>query len=163
MRTITFLSRRGILGCALTLAAYHHSALTNFLNILQDLHHYEEPSFFLEQFNFFDNWQEETNNQNVTIFVGEYSVFSVDTPSGKINFSDPIGEHVFYPQLLSAIAESVYLLAMERNPNVVRMSSYAPSFQNFNWVSLPSALAYTLSLHHSVQLDSESTRIYRQS
>lgn len=71
----------------------------------------------------------------MTIFAGEYSVFSVDEPTGAINFSDPVGLHIFYPELLSAIAESVYLLAMERNPNVVKMSSYAPSFQNFNWVS----------------------------
>ena len=106
-----------------------------------DYHTYDEPSFFLDKFNFFDNWQQETGNINVTIFAGEYSVFSVDTPSGSINFSDPIGEHIFYPELLSAVVEAVYLLAMERNPNVVKMSSYAPSLQNFNWVGfLPLSL-----------------------
>ena len=78
----------------------------------------------------------------MTIFAGEYSVFSVDEPTGKINFSDPTGLHIFYPELLSAIAEAVYLLAMERNPNVVRMSSYAPSFQNFNWVSTLGKIGY---------------------
>ena len=56
-----------------------------------DYHTYDEPSFFLSQFNFFDNWQEVNNASGVTVFAGEYSVFEVDTPSGKINFSDPTG------------------------------------------------------------------------
>ena len=51
-----------------------------------------------------------------------------------MNYSNPVDQQIPYPQLLSAIAESVYLIAAERNPNVVRMSSYAPSSQNFNWV-----------------------------
>lgn len=98
-----------------------------------DYHTYAEPSFFLDSFNFFDNWQQETGNEDVTILVGEYSVFQVDTPTGVNNFSDPVGTHIFFPELLSAVAEAVYLIAMERNPNVVKMSSYAPSFGNFNW------------------------------
>jgi len=69
----------------------------------------------------------------VTIFVGEYSVFSVDTPSGNIKFSDPVGEHILYPEIISTIAEAVCLLAMECSPNVVKMSSYVPSLQRFNW------------------------------
>ena len=52
-----------------------------------DYHTYDEPSFFLDSFNFFDNWQEDTGNQDVTILAGEYSVFEVDEPTGKINFS----------------------------------------------------------------------------
>ncbi|MCJ1322698.1 hypothetical protein MMC15_008047 [Xylographa vitiligo] len=97
-----------------------------------DTHNYQEPSFFLEEFNNFDNWQEQTNNPNVTILLGEYSVYSVDNPSGIVNYSNPASEHVPYPRLLSAIAESVYLLGAERNPNTVKMSSYAPSFANLN-------------------------------
>jgi len=38
-----------------------------------------------------------------------------------------------YPRLLSAIAEGVYLLAAERNPNTVKMTSYAPSLMNRDW------------------------------
>ena len=33
----------------------------------------------------------------------------------------------------AAIAEGVYLLGAERNPNVVKMSAYAPSFANLNF------------------------------
>ena len=48
-----------------------------------DRHHYEEPHFYLDQYHFYDNWQQETNNTDVKIFLGEYSVFQVDTPDGE--------------------------------------------------------------------------------
>lgn len=116
-----------------------------------DLHHYEEPTFFLENFNFFDNWQESTGNENVTIFIGEYSVIQRDTPSGVVNFTDTYPAHIAYPQLLSAVAESVYLIGAERNPNVVKMSSYAPSFQNFNWFNwTPDLVGFTANPNETV-------------
>ena len=98
-----------------------------------DTHHYEDASYFLDNFNFYDNFQEDTNNTNVTVFIGEYSMFQIDTPSGYINFSRPLGIHTFYPTLEAAIAEGVYLLGAERNPDVVKMSAYAPSFANLNY------------------------------
>ena len=97
-----------------------------------DTHHYEEPSFFLKSFNFWDNWQQETGNEDVTVLVGEYSVYQIDTPDGVVNYSNPADEHITYPRLISAIAESVYLLGAERNPNTVKMTCYAPSFENYN-------------------------------
>lgn len=109
-----------------------------------DTHHYEEPSFFIDRFDEFDNWQQTYNTSGIDVFIGEYSVFQVDTPSGVVNFSDPIGEHVFYPSLLAAIGEAVYLLGAERNPNVVKLSSYAPSFQNLNWYNwTPNLVQFT--------------------
>ena len=36
-----------------------------------DTHHYEPPAFFIDSFDFWDNWQEATNNSDVTVFVGE--------------------------------------------------------------------------------------------
>ncbi|OAP61974.1 hypothetical protein AYL99_04177 [Fonsecaea erecta] len=98
-----------------------------------DTHHYEDASFFVEGFDFYDHWQEDTDNPNVTIFVGEYSMYQIDTPSGYINYSRPPDIHIFYPTLEAAIAEGVYLLGAERNPNVVKMSAYAPSFANLNY------------------------------
>lgn len=125
-----------------------------------DYHTYSEPSFFLSSFNFFDNWQQATGNEDVTIFVGEYSVFQVDTPTGVNNFSDPVGTHIFFPELLSAVAEAVYLIAMERNPNVVRMSSYAPSFGNFNWYNwTPNLISFDALPNNTVL----STSYYLQS
>ncbi|KAK6373358.1 hypothetical protein LTS17_008378 [Exophiala oligosperma] len=109
-----------------------------------DTHHYEEPSYFIEHFDFFDNWQESTGNADVTVFVGEYSVFQVDTPDGVVNYSMPLGEHIFYPTLMAAIGEGVYLLGAERNPNVVKMSAYAPSLVNLNWQNwTPDLVAFT--------------------
>jgi hypothetical protein len=96
---------------------------------------------------------QETNNTNVTIFIGEYSVFQVDTPSGVLNFSDPPDTHIFYPRLLSAIAESVYLLGAERNPNVVKLSSYAPSLQNWNWYNwTPNLIAFDADPNHTLKV-----------
>jgi alpha-L-arabinofuranosidase len=116
-----------------------------------DTHHYEPPAFFIDGFDFYDNWQEATNNTNVTIFLGEYSVFQIDTPSEIDDFSDPPDIHIFYPRLLSAIAEGVYLLGAERNPNVVKLSSYAPSLQNWNWYNwTPNLIAFDADPLHTV-------------
>jgi alpha-N-arabinofuranosidase len=116
-----------------------------------DTHHYETPTFFLESFDFWDNWQEATNNTGVKIFIGEYSVFQIDTPSGVVNFSDPTGIHIFYPELVSAIAEAVYLIGAERNPSTVTMTSYAPSFQNLNWYNwTPNLVAFTANPNQTI-------------
>ncbi len=116
-----------------------------------DTHHYEEPSFFLKQFDYFDNWQENTNNTNVTVFIGEYSVFQVDTPDGVVNYSMPLDTHIFNPKLLAAIGEGVYLIGAERNPNVVKMTAYAPSFVNLNHINwTPDLVAFTANHDETV-------------
>lgn len=99
-----------------------------------DTHHYEEPSYFVRNFDFYDNWQERENLTDVGIFVGEYSVLQIDTPAGDVVFNQPYPEdlHVNYPRLLSALAEAVYAIGLERNPNVARFGAYAPSLQNLN-------------------------------
>lgn len=97
-----------------------------------DTHHYQEPKYFLDNFNYYDNWQARTNNTGVGVFLGEYSVFQIDTPSGNIIWTKPNPNRITFPRLVSAIGEGVYALGGERNPGVVRMSSYAPSLQNLN-------------------------------
>lgn len=110
---------------------------------MRDYHTYSEPSWFLSQFNQWDNWQQETNNTNVTVLLGEYSVIQIDTFNGTIDFSFPPDIHIQYPRLLSAIGEGVYALGAERNPNVVKMSSYAPSLENRNFVNwTPDMISY---------------------
>lgn len=118
-----------------------------------DTHHYEQPHYFLDNFNFYDNWQVTTNNTGVGVFLGEFSVFEVDTPSGSVNWSDTAGPtHVFYPRLLSAIAESVYALGGERNPGTVWFSSYAPSLQNLNWFNwTPNMITFTAKHSETVR------------
>jgi len=102
---------------------------------MYDYHTYQEPSWFVDNFNHWDNWQVETNNTDVTVLLGEYSCIQIDTPDQQVNYSFPANEHIQYPRLLSALAESLYLISAERNPNTVKMSSYAPSLANRNFVN----------------------------
>lgn len=116
-----------------------------------DTHHYETPTYFLKEFDFYDNWQEDTGNEGVQIFVGEYSVFQIDTPSGEVNFSRPADVHIEFPQLLSIISEGVYLLGIERNPDVVRLTGYAPSFCNLNSIDWdPDLVSFTADYNQTV-------------
>ena len=131
-----------------------------------DTHHYTDPTYYRDSFDFYDNWQETTDNSNVTIFIGEYSVFQLDTPSHFINFSDPADVHVFYPNMIAATGEAVYLLASERNPNVVKMSAYAPSLANLNsYAWTPNVSEYTiLTLVFGAHIDiSQDGDFHRQS
>ncbi|EXJ76318.1 uncharacterized protein A1O5_00826 [Cladophialophora psammophila CBS 110553] len=60
-------------------------------------------------------------------------MYQIDTASGHVNYSWAPDIHIFYPTLAAAIAEGLYLLSAERNPNFVKMSAYAPSFANLNY------------------------------
>jgi len=99
--------------------------------VMYDAHHYEEPQFFLKNFNFWDNWRIREKKPGVGVLLGEYSVFQSDTPSKQIVWDKAKNQniHYKYPRLMSAIAEGVYAMGGERNPNTVWMSSYAPSLQ----------------------------------
>lgn len=121
-----------------------------------DKHDYQTPSFFLENFDLFDNWQEEVApNPNVTVFIGESSVFQYDTPSGYVNFSFPEDIHIFYPNMISAIGEGVYLLGAERNPDTVKLSTYAPSLANLNWENwTPNLVSFTANPDETVKSSS---------
>ncbi|KAI9806545.1 MAG: hypothetical protein M1833_003732 [Piccolia ochrophora] len=99
---------------------------------MYDAHDYREPKWFLENFGRWDNWQEETNNSDITVFLGEYSVFGIDEPDQLVNFSNPLEEHIFFPRIVSAVAEGTYAIGAERNPNTVRLQSYAPAIANLN-------------------------------
>ncbi|KAF2222304.1 glycoside hydrolase superfamily [Elsinoe ampelina] len=116
-----------------------------------DFHQYQEPSWFLENFDQWDNWQQDTNNTEVTVLLGEYSAIQIDTPDGVVNYSYPVDVHIFYPRLLSAIAEGVYAIGAERNPNTVKMSSYAPSLQNRNFTNwTPDMITYDSNVDNTV-------------
>ncbi|KAK0257074.1 hypothetical protein LTR91_001589 [Friedmanniomyces endolithicus] len=120
--------------------------------VLWDTHHYEEPSFFVRGFNFYDNWQETTNQPGAQVFLGEFSAIQIDTPSHAVNFSFPEDKHIYYPRLVSALAEGVYLLGLERNPNVCKLASYAPSLQDFNWYNwTPDMIGFDADPSHTVR------------
>lgn len=79
-------------------------------------------------------------------------MIQIDTPSGVIDYTFPEDTHVFYPRLVSAIAEGVYVLGAERNPNTVKMSSYAPSLQHLNFTNwTPDMMSFTAQQSDTVR------------
>ncbi|KAI5808653.1 glycoside hydrolase superfamily [Peziza echinospora] len=108
-----------------------------------DLHHYKTPQFYKDRFNFF-NWKKVAGYPDVTIFVGEFSMLSRDRADGVV-WANGQGRFT-YPTMVAAIGEAIFALAMEHNPNVVKLSSYAPLFQNFNfyqWTLCPDLIGFT--------------------
>lgn len=86
-----------------------------------DTHHYEEASFFVEGFNFYDNWQERTQNPDVTIFIGEYSMFQVDTPSGSVNVSFAVLQPIRLETLGRRYSRLSLLLLPSASPDLVKL------------------------------------------
>lgn len=78
-----------------------------------DEHYYSDPGFFIRNANKYDTYP----RSGPRIYVGEYAV----TQNG--------GQGNLRP----AVAESVFMMGMERNSDVVVMSSYAPLFANVNY------------------------------
>ncbi len=75
-----------------------------------DEHYYNNPSFFFRNANRYDNY----DRKGPKIYVGEYAVTS---GCGNGN-------------LIAALSEAAFMTGMERNSDVVTMSSYAPLFAN---------------------------------
>ena len=90
---------------------------------LVDEHYYNTPEFFARQYHMFDNY----DRKGPEIFVGEYAVTS----------GDDVGN------LRSAIAESMYLLGIENNQDIVTMTAYAPLFNHVHYTSwAPDLIAF---------------------
>lgn len=81
---------------------------------IHDQHFYVAPQFFFENFRRYDAPPAPDAPQK--IYVGEYAV-NRDVGAGN---------------LLAALAESAFMLGMERNADRVIMASYAPLFYNVN-------------------------------
>lgn len=73
-----------------------------------DEHYYSDPSFFIRNANRYDKY----DRKGPKIYVGEYAVTQ---GCGNGN-------------LRGALAEAVFMMGMERNSDIVTMSSYAPLF-----------------------------------
>jgi len=81
----------------------------------------------------------------------EYSVFQLDSSTGFVNFTDPPELHPHYPRMTYALGESLYLLGAERNPNTVKLSAYAPGFENRNsYVWTPNMISFTAAANETV-------------
>lgn len=76
-----------------------------------DPHWYRDPDFFFKNNHLFDRAP-----RTHDIYVGEYACNNI----------------VGGGNLLAAISEAAFILGMERNSDVVKMSSYAPLFENVN-------------------------------
>ena len=77
-----------------------------------DEHYYSSPEFFIQQAGRYDTY----DRKGPKIYVGEYAVTQ---GSGQGN-------------LRGAVGEAAFMVGMERNSDVVIMSSYAPLFVNVN-------------------------------
>jgi alpha-L-arabinofuranosidase len=71
-----------------------------------DEHYYNDPGFFLEQADRYDRY----DRKGPKIYVGEYAV-TLGVEQGNLR---------------GALAEAAFMMGMERNADVVTMSSYAP-------------------------------------
>jgi len=80
---------------------------------INDEHYYNNPGFFLAQADKYDAYARNAHK----VYVGEYAVTE---QCGKGN-------------LRAAIGEAAFMTGMERNSDVVVMSSYAPLFVNVGW------------------------------
>lgn len=84
-----------------------------------DQHYYNEPSWFLENVDHYDeeNYARNTENMLDTIYGGAIGVF--------------LGEYAAKSNRLeSALAEAAYMTGLERNGDIVKMAAYAPLFGN---------------------------------
>lgn len=78
-----------------------------------DEHYYEDSGWFFKAASLYDNY----DRAKPKIYVGEYAC-KPDAGNGN---------------LLAALAEAAFLTGLERNADVVQMSSYAPLFTNPHW------------------------------
>ena len=78
-----------------------------------DEHYYRTPQWFMGQYNRFDNY----DRRGPIIYPGEYAVTQGYGTTGNMN---------------AAMGEAVFMIGMENNADIVRMSSYAPIFVNEN-------------------------------
>ena len=79
---------------------------------IMDEHYYSTPAFFMANANRYDSY----SRSGPKVYVGEYAVTS---GSGNGN-------------LAAALGEAAFMTGMERNSDIVTLSSYAPLFANLN-------------------------------
>jgi alpha-L-arabinofuranosidase len=79
-----------------------------------DEHYYQSPGFFYEQSTRYDAHD---RSDSVGIYVGEFAVTAGEPGKGNLR---------------AALGEAAFMIGMERNADIVRMASYAPTFVNVN-------------------------------
>lgn len=80
-----------------------------------DEHYYNTPEFFLEHADMFD----ERSRSGPRVFLGEYAVNGGNTMAS----------------MECALAEAAFLTGVEKNQDLVRLTAYAPLFQNADYTA----------------------------
>ena len=108
-----------------------------------DEHYYSSPEFFIQQADRYDKY----DRKGPKIYVGEYAVTQ---GCGQGN-------------LRGAVGEAAFMMGMERNSDVVIMSSYAPLFVNVNhrgWnpdlINYDSSRVYGIPSYHVQKMFAEN-------
>lgn len=111
-----------------------------------DPHWYRNPDFFFNNNHLFDDAP-----RTHDIYVGEYAC------NGGVGAGN----------LLAAISEAAFIMGMERNSDVVKMTSYAPLFENENHCDWPcnlihinSSEVYGRASYYVQQMASENRPTY---
>lgn len=78
---------------------------------LIDEHYYQSPDWFFKNANRYDNY----DRKGPKVFAGEYAAHGKEDPAAESRNT-----------WLSALAEAAFMTGLERNADVVQMSSYAP-------------------------------------
>lgn len=84
-----------------------------------DHHYYNDPSWFLEHADYYDekNYSRDTAAMTTTKFGGGMNVF--------------LGEYAARSNTLkAALSEAAYMTGLERNGDIIKMAAYAPLFGN---------------------------------
>lgn len=93
-----------------------------------DDHIYGNPSYYINTFDYWDNWQERTKYPGAFGSVLEYHTRNLD-PRWP---GDTAYNAITHPRMLSAVAEAVLAVGWERNSNVVKLQCFAPLMENVN-------------------------------
>lgn len=92
---------------------------------LVDEHYYMSPEWFLENDNRYDTYPRYEDGKSAKVFAGEYACHTNGGPSKQGNNN-----------LMAAICEAAFMIGLERNSDVVAMTTYAPLFAkttNVQW------------------------------
>lgn len=88
-----------------------------------DEHYYNTPEYFARQTHLFDNY----DRKGPEIFIGEYAVTN----------GNDVGN------LRSAVAETMFLMGIENNQDIVTLTAYAPLFNHVSYTSwTPDLIAF---------------------
>lgn len=116
-----------------------HTERSGLRTDIADEHYYDAPEFFLENTDLFDDY----DRNGPDIFVGEYAVNGGNTIAS----------------MECALAEAAFLLGIEKNQDIVKLTAYAPLFQNSdytawkpNMIVFDNHQVYGIPSYHAVSL-----------